>query len=135
MLMRWFVEISPLGANEGPKHKWCIEAAGWQPALKDARALRGEEGPLGGFSIELLDDGARAVDPVARIRYVIRDEGPGFDPATLPDPTDPANLDRPCGRGLLLMRTFMDDVGYNRSGNEVTLIKYASLRPAMTAAT
>ncbi|MFO0587127.1 MAG: GAF domain-containing protein [Polyangiaceae bacterium] len=70
--MRWFVEISPLGASEGQKQKWCLEAAGWQPALKDARAIRGEEGPLGGFSIELLDDGARAVDPVTRIRYVIR---------------------------------------------------------------
>ena len=79
--MRWFVEISPLGANEGPKLKWCVEAAGWQPALKDARALRGEEGPLGGFSIELLDDGARAVDPVARIRYVIR-EAPPSTPIT-----------------------------------------------------
>jgi len=70
--MRWFVEISPLGASEAKKQKWCIEAAGWQPALKDARALRGEEGPLGGFSIELLDDGARAVDPATRIKYVLR---------------------------------------------------------------
>src|SRR5690349_19477600 len=78
--MRWFVEISPLGSN-GPKQKWCIEPAGWQPALKDARAIRGEEGPLGGFSIELLDDGARAVDPVARIRYVIR-EAPADTPIT-----------------------------------------------------
>ncbi len=55
--------------------------------------------------------------------YCIRDEGPGFDPSTLPDPTDPANLDRPCGRGLLLMRTFMDNVIYNDKGNEVTLFK------------
>jgi CheY-like chemotaxis protein/anti-sigma regulatory factor (Ser/Thr protein kinase) len=58
------------------------------------------------------------------VQYVIRDEGPGFDPGELPDPTDPANLDRPCGRGLLLMRTFMDDVEYNPLGNEVTLVKY-----------
>jgi CheY-like chemotaxis protein len=55
--------------------------------------------------------------------YVIRDEGPGFDPSTLPDPTDPSNLDRPCGRGLLLMKTFMDEVSYNAAGNEVTLVK------------
>lgn len=55
--------------------------------------------------------------------YSIRDEGPGFDPASLPDPTDPANLDRPCGRGMLLMRTFMDNVIYNDRGNEVTLFK------------
>ena len=55
--------------------------------------------------------------------YTVRDEGPGFDPSTLPDPTDPANLDRPCGRGMLLMRTFMDNVIYNDRGNEVTLFK------------
>ncbi len=55
--------------------------------------------------------------------YVIRDEGPGFNPAELPDPTDPANIERPCGRGLLLMQTFMDAVSYNPTGNEVTMIK------------
>jgi CheY-like chemotaxis protein len=55
--------------------------------------------------------------------YQIADEGPGFDPATLPDPTDPANLDRPCGRGLLLMRTFMTTVEYNSTGNSVRLTK------------
>lgn len=65
-----------------------------------------------------------------RVRYVVRDEGPGFDPRMLPDPTDPANIDRPCGRGLLLMRTFMDDVEYNETGNEVTMVKYATLQPA-----
>ena len=55
--------------------------------------------------------------------YSVRDEGHGFDPGSLPDPTDPANLDRPCGRGMLLMRTFMDNVIYNDKGNEVTLFK------------
>ena len=55
-------------------------------------------------------------------RFVIRDEGPGFDPSTLPDPTDPENLLRPCGRGVMLMRTFMHEVAFNDSGNEVTLI-------------
>lgn len=54
---------------------------------------------------------------------IIRDEGPGFDPATLPDPRDIENLDRPCGRGVMLMRSFMDDVHYNATGNEVTLVK------------
>ena len=53
----------------------------------------------------------------------IRDEGDGFDPASLPDPTDPENLDRPCGRGVMLMRAFMDDVRYNATGNEVTLVR------------
>ena len=56
--------------------------------------------------------------------YIVRDEGPGFDPSTLPDPADPANLEKPCGRGVLLMKTFMDEVYYNNTGNEVTLVKH-----------
>jgi CheY-like chemotaxis protein/anti-sigma regulatory factor (Ser/Thr protein kinase) len=55
--------------------------------------------------------------------YVIRDEGPGFDPRNLPDPTDPANLERVSGRGLLLIRTFMDEVRHNEKGNEIVLVK------------
>lgn len=55
--------------------------------------------------------------------FCIRDEGPGFNRAALPDPTDPSNIERPCGRGLLLMQTFMDEVRYNAAGNEVTMIK------------
>ena len=55
--------------------------------------------------------------------FVVRDEGNGFDPDQLPDPTDPANLARPHGRGVLLIRTFMDEVIYNDVGNEVTLVK------------
>ncbi|MBW3540745.1 MAG: ATP-binding protein, partial [Planctomycetes bacterium] len=55
--------------------------------------------------------------------YTVRDDGPGFDPASLPDPTDPANIERPCGRGLLLIRTFMDEVAFNGKGNQITMIK------------
>jgi CheY-like chemotaxis protein len=55
--------------------------------------------------------------------YVVRDEGPGFNPQALPDPTDPANLERVFGRGLLLIRTFMDEVYHNETGNQITLIK------------
>jgi len=57
------------------------------------------------------------------LKYAIEDEGPGFDPSSLPDPTDPANLEKPCGRGLLLMRTFMDDIQYNEKGNRVVMTK------------
>jgi len=55
--------------------------------------------------------------------FIIRDDGKGFDPNTLPDPTDPENLVRPFGRGVMLMRAFMDDVSYNEVGNEVTLTR------------
>ena len=56
--------------------------------------------------------------------FVVRDEGHGFDPATLPDPTDPANLGRVHGRGLLLIHTFMDRVQHNDKGNEITMTKH-----------
>jgi anti-sigma regulatory factor (Ser/Thr protein kinase) len=54
---------------------------------------------------------------------VIRDEGLGFDPKSLPDPTDPENLERASGRGMLLIKTFMDEVRHNAKGNEITMIK------------
>lgn len=56
-------------------------------------------------------------------KFVIRDEGPGFDRQSLPDPTDSTNLDKLSGRGVMLMMTFLDDVSYNERGNEVTLVK------------
>jgi anti-sigma regulatory factor (Ser/Thr protein kinase) len=56
--------------------------------------------------------------------FVVRDEGQGFDPALLPDPTDPANLGRVSGRGLLLIQTFMDRVEHNERGNQITMIKH-----------
>jgi CheY-like chemotaxis protein/anti-sigma regulatory factor (Ser/Thr protein kinase) len=55
--------------------------------------------------------------------YIIRDEGPGFDFYLVPDPTDPANLERPGGRGLLLIQNFMDEMHHNQEGNEITLVK------------
>jgi CheY-like chemotaxis protein/anti-sigma regulatory factor (Ser/Thr protein kinase) len=55
--------------------------------------------------------------------FTIRDEGKGFDPSTIPDPTDPSNLGRVSGRGLLLIQTFMDHVAHNERGNEITMIK------------
>lgn len=60
------------------------------------------------------------------ITFVIRDEGPGFDPNSLPDPHDPKIMECPCGRGLLLIRSFMDEVSFNQQGNEIRLVKYVS---------
>jgi CheY-like chemotaxis protein/anti-sigma regulatory factor (Ser/Thr protein kinase) len=55
--------------------------------------------------------------------YVIRDEGPGFEPHKLPDARNPANLEQFPERGLRLIRTFMDEVHHNQAGNEITLVK------------
>jgi len=62
-------------------------------------------------------------------KFVVRDQGPGFDPTRLPDPTDPENLEKVSGRGLLLMRTFMDEVSFNSTGNEVTMLKRCPAAP------
>lgn len=53
----------------------------------------------------------------------IEDEGPGFIPEEVPDPTAEENLERPCGRGLMLMRSFMSRVEFNDRGNRVLLEK------------
>ena len=58
-----------------------------------------------------------------RVIVVIEDEGPGFDPSDVPDPTEEDNLEKPSGRGLMLMRTFMTRVEYHGRGNRVTLEK------------
>jgi serine/threonine-protein kinase RsbW len=43
----------------------------------------------------------------------VRDQGEGFDPTSIPDPTDPANILKTSGRGIFLMRTFMDEVQWS----------------------
>ncbi|HVH45339.1 MAG TPA: hypothetical protein VM925_23460, partial [Labilithrix sp.] len=79
--MRWIVEVSSLGKTD--LQKFCVEAESWQRALQAARAQRGEEGPMSGFSIELLEEGYRAVDPVARVRFVVK-RAPDDMPITAP---------------------------------------------------
>ncbi|QDS90897.1 putative transcriptional regulatory protein TcrX [Rosistilla ulvae] len=55
--------------------------------------------------------------------FVITDQGPGFDVNSLPDPTDPENWEAVSGRGLLLIRSFMDEVQHNDAGNQITMVK------------
>lgn len=60
-------------------------------------------------------------------RFVIRDQGRGFDPAAVVDPrVNPSHLTADSGRGLALIRLFMDEVFFNDSGNEITLVKRKS---------
>jgi serine/threonine-protein kinase RsbW len=58
-----------------------------------------------------------------RFEVLISDEGPGFDPDDVPDCTAPENLERPCGRGLLLMRHYMNHIEYHGAGNIVFMSK------------
>ena len=58
-----------------------------------------------------------------RFEVHVTDEGSGFDPGDVPDPTALENLERPCGRGLMLMRHYMSEVAFNERGNCVTMSK------------
>lgn len=55
--------------------------------------------------------------------FVISDEGPGFNRSAVADCTDKDHMELPCGRGLLLIETFMDHVSHNATGNEITMVK------------
>ena len=89
-----------------------------------------------GKEFHRLAEARRTIEPYAQRRvrveatisteradFLIADEGPGFDPNTLPDPTDAANLENVTGRGILLMRTFMDNVSYSPTGTSVSMTK------------
>jgi hypothetical protein len=100
--MRWVVEVTALG--KGDKETLSLESDSWQKALQGARAQRGDTAPMSGFSIELLDDGCRAVDPVSKVRYEVRkatDDGTGARsvaprPASqAPAPASPAGAAAP----------------------------------------
>lgn len=80
------------------------------------------------FNLEQPHFSERRVDVTARFSeteasFVIGDQGPGFDVNQLPDPTDDEHLTLTHGRGVFLMRSFMDQVVYNNAGNQVTLVK------------
>lgn len=60
------------------------------------------------------------------LTVAVRDEGPGLDPATLPDPLAPENLLKESGRGIFLIRTFMDEIHFRTMspGTEIIMIKF-----------
>ncbi len=56
------------------------------------------------------------------IEVQVTDQGDGFDPSTIPDPTRPEDLEEPCGRGLFLIRRLVDEVRFNAKGNSICLM-------------
>jgi serine/threonine-protein kinase RsbW len=77
------------------------------------------------------EDAAKSVRIAYRTRgdcvqIEIADEGPGFDPESVPDPTTAEHVDQPNGRGIMLMRSFMTRVEFNPQGNCVMLEKCRS---------
>jgi len=56
-------------------------------------------------------------------RFTVEDEGEGFDINSIPDPTNPENLFKTSGRGVLIIHNIMDEVKYNERGNRLTMVK------------
>ena len=75
-------------------------------------------------SVRVAED-IQNIAEISGVTIIMRDGGPGFNPNTLADPTDDEHVDAPCGRGVMLIRNFMDEVRYNETGNEVTMSKGA----------
>jgi len=67
-------------------------------------------------------------------RFEIEDEGTGFCPDSVPDPTADENLDKPSGRGIMLMRAFMNVVEFNERGNRVVMEKWRGAAVEATSA-
>lgn len=63
-----------------------------------------------------------------RFEVCVCDQGEGFRPEALPDPTSEQNLTRPNGRGVMLMRAYMTEVAYNERGNCVRMVKLRGCR-------
>jgi len=104
-----------------------IEQAGYDRTAAFAVRLALEEAFTNAFKHGNLDDPAKSVrfdwrvDP-DRIELEVQDEGPGFDPASVPDPTEQENLDIPAGRGLMLMKAYMTHVTIHPPGNRIEMI-------------
>lgn len=56
-----------------------------------------------------------------KILITVTDEGPGFDPESVPDPTKPENIEELSGRGVFLMSKLADKIDFNKKGNSVTM--------------
>ena len=95
-----------------------LKAGDWD-AYHSTIATRSNQEPYASRRVTFTIRATR--DPYLEVR--VKDQGKGFDPAKLPDPTDPANIEQSCGRGLLLIRTFFDEVTHSPSGNEIIMIR------------
>ena len=140
-----YVDLTSLSA---PQRELVLELPSELDAIEQAvefvlgRCTMGEEDGRRlrlNFRVSLVEALSNAMlygngrDPGKRVRIevVVRncsvtarvtDEGQGFDPSSVEDPTTPANLLKPGGRGLFLIKKLMDHVQYNDEGNSVTMV-------------
>ena len=121
---------SELGAAQAAEERIlsAVEDSGYRAEAAFAIRLSLEEAITNAIKHGNMNDRSKHITlryAVDDKRAVIRvaDEGAGFDPSRIPDPTAPNRLSMPNGRGIMLMRAYMDEVRYNRKGNEVRLVK------------
>ena len=105
------------GNLEIPMAEWCSQ----RPALRsgqesDWTRARRNEAPYAARQIDVEIDLSRDL-----VEIVVRDEGPGFDTRQVPAAADPGALSEDSGRGLVLMRNFLNSVAFNERGNEVRM--------------
>ncbi|MGP1311081.1 MAG: ATP-binding protein, partial [Phycisphaerales bacterium] len=105
-----------------------VERHGYPEASRFALRLAIEEAIVNAFrhGHKTLDED-KPVEVEWRIddsacTITVRDQGPGFQPEAIPDPTLDENLDVPSGRGIMLMRAYMSSVEFNDKGNAVTMV-------------
>ena len=103
----------------------------WSEQEKFGVHLAVEEAVVNAIKHGNQDNPSKIVNVTCRVSkaeiYIhIGDEGDGFNPDDIPDPTQDENLEIPSGRGLMLMRTFMDRVEFNDVGNQVEMEKRRS---------
>jgi serine/threonine-protein kinase RsbW len=110
-----FVLVRCAHCDESPRRLRFNFRVSLAEALANAMVYGNGGDPCKRVRVEVTVDGRR-------IEARISDQGPGFDPGCIPDPRAPEHLNRPCGRGIFLMRELMDEVHYNERGNAVTLV-------------
>jgi serine/threonine-protein kinase RsbW len=126
----WAWEMSS-STSEVPRVCASLAEAGYPERDRYAMRLALEEAVLNAVRHGNQSDPSRRVQveirlDADRVLAEVEDEGAGFDPRKVPDPTDPANLERPGGRGLLLMRHYATWLRFNERGNRVTLCRCRS---------
>ena len=100
----------------------------WQESDIFAVHMALEEALMNAIKHGNQHDASKPIDVLIRIRedslYArIEDQGNGFDPDTVPDPCHDSNLQKPSGRGVALIRNFVDFVEYNAAGNAIEFRK------------
>lgn len=86
-----------------------------EEALSNAVVHGNRNDPTKSLTVEYAAD-------AGAVAIVVEDEGPGFDPESVPDPTRPENVDIPSGRGIMLMRAYMTEVEFHPPGNRVRMV-------------